>query len=317
MTDAYGRSLSYLRVSITQDCNLRCRYCAPEGASPLCGEAALSFDDLFTLVRAFVRRGVRKVRVTGGEPLTRPGVTAFIARVAALPGVREVDLTTNGLLLARQAAALKAAGLSRVNVSLDSLSYSKYREITGGGHLSAALEGIAAAKRAGLGPVKVNTVLIRGFNDGEVGDFIEWSHEQDVEVRFIELMPIGCGRSWAKERFLSAAEVLAAHPALIPAGRRDLSSTAALYRVAGSRARIGFITPMSCDFCAHCSRLRLSACGRVRACLHSARETDLTPGLADPALLDTLIAQTAAEKPRAHRLAQGEFVPEGMYRIGG
>lgn len=317
MRDAYGRSLSYLRVSVTQDCNLRCRYCVPQGTSPVCGDGVLPFDDLVTLVRAFTACGVRKVRITGGEPLMRPGVVPFIEQIAHLPGVREVDMTTNGLLLGRQARALADAGLSRVNVSLDSLSYRKYHDITGGGRLSTVLDGIAAARSAGLLPVKVNTVLIKGFNDHEINDFIEFSHEQDVEVRFIELMPIGCGVSWSAERYVSAKEVLDAHPELVPAPGRDVSSTAACYRVPGKRAKIGFITPMSCDFCAHCNRLRLSARGRLRMCLHSKEEIDLTPGLADSVALERLIMGAAVDKPRAHALGQARYVETDMYQIGG
>lgn len=315
--DAFGRSLSYLRVSVTQDCNLRCRYCVPEGVSPLRGDGVLSSEDLFTLVQAFVARGVTKVRITGGEPLMRPGVIPLIEKIAKLPGVRETDMTTNGVFLGRQARALADAGLSRVNISLDTLSYKKYHELTGGGRLSTVLDGIAAAKHAGLGPVKVNMVLIKGFNDNEIDDFIEWSHEQDVEVRFIELMPIGCGISWSKQRYLSAGEVLDAHPELVPAPGRDVSSTAVTYRVRGKRAKIGFITPMSCDFCAHCNRLRLSAHGTLRMCLHSAEEVDLKPGLADPALLGRLITHAVFQKPRAHELREARYVDTNMYQIGG
>ena len=314
LTDSYGRVLSYLRVSVTQDCNLRCLYCAPQGAVP---RTALAFDDLFVLVRACVESGVQKVRITGGEPLVRPGLLPFLSRLHALPGLKELTLTTNGMLLAKQVQALRAAGVSRVNISLDSLSYVKYRRMTGGGELSTVLAGIEAAKRAGMLPVKVNTVLIRGFNDGEIDDFIEWSHEQDIEVRFIELMPIGCGQPWAENRFLSAAEVRKRHPELIPAPQPPSSSTAALYRVAGGRARIGFITPVSCDFCAMCSRLRLTANGCVRVCLHSTKEIDLKPGLQDAALLRQLILRAAAEKPRAHHLNQGQYVRDDMYLIGG
>ena len=214
MRDQFDREITYLRVSVTDLCNLRCRYCMPDGVCQKQHEDILSFEEITEIVSAAAALGVRKVRVTGGEPLVRKGCVDLVRMIAAIPGIEEVDMTTNGVLLSRDAAALKAAGLKRVNISLDSLNPEKYADITGGGSLPDALAGIKAAFDAGLTPVKINTVLIGGFNDDEIPDFVELTRSYPIELRFIELMPMG--GQFGKEAYVPGSRVLEAVPALSP-----------------------------------------------------------------------------------------------------
>ena len=196
LTDDYGRQVSYLRVSVTDRCNLRCQYCMPEtGIKKVSHEEVLSFEGIEAIVRAGAALGVTKVRLTGGEPLVRKGIVALVARLKQIPGIEEITMTTNGVLLAQYAADLKNAGLDRINVSLDTLDANKFRTMTRGGSLEAVLSGIEAAKAVGLLPLKINTVLMKGFNDNEVWQFVEWTRREAVEVRFIELMPLWCVRA--------------------------------------------------------------------------------------------------------------------------
>lgn len=315
--------MEYLRVSVTPRCNLRCRYCVPSvgelsvrGEQTVRGET-LPLDDLFLIVREFASLGIRKIRVTGGEPLLCPGLLPFVEKIASLGGVEEVALTTNGILLPQMARELKAAGLKRINLSIDSLREPKYREITGGGTLDAVLAAVRAAKQAGLTPVKVNTVLIRGFNDDEIADFIAFSGEEEVEVRFIELMPIGEGVKWAGKHAMPVSEILQRFPQLEPLPQTDPSATARRYRLPGTKAVVGLISPVSCDFCAACDRLRLSAQGRLRLCLHSPEETDLSAAAGDPEALSRLIRDAVARKPLRHRLHEAQYVRTNMISIGG
>ena len=314
MKDQFEREISYLRVSITDLCNLRCRYCMPDGVCKRRHEDILSFEEIAEIVTAAAELGVRKVRVTGGEPLVCRGCPELCRMIAQVPGIREIDLTTNGVLLERYAQALKDAGVTRVNVSIDSLDPDKYRDITGGGDLYAALAGVRAAQKAGLMPVKLNTVLIGGFNDGEIPDFVELTRRSPLELRFIELMPMG-GR-FGKEAYLPGDTVLERVPELAPIP--DDGGVARLYRLPDGQGRVGLISPLSRHFCASCNRLRLTSEGNLKPCLHSNREIPVR-GKHGEELRETL-RQAIWEKPRMHGVLDAEH-PSGagrsMNTIGG
>jgi cyclic pyranopterin phosphate synthase len=316
MRDAFQRKITYLRLSVTDRCNLRCRYCMPEqGVEKRDHSDILSLEEIETIVAAAVELGVRKVRVTGGEPLVRLGVVELCHRLKALPGLEELALTTNALLLEEYAPALKQAGVDRVNISLDTLDADKFRAMTRCGELVQVLRGLEAARRAGLTPLKLNVVLIGGFNDDEIPAFVELTRREALEVRFIELMPLGPGADFPPEAFLPSTTVLDRVPALVPAGE---SGVAKLYQLPGAVGRVGLITPVSHDFCAQCDRIRLTSDGRLKPCLHSEREIPLR-GLTGAALKQALLEGVAA-KPERHPLLQpGQPTAGGrsMNRIGG
>lgn len=314
MKDQFSRDITYLRVSITDLCNLRCRYCMPEGVCRKRHEDILSFEEIAEIVAAAAELGVKKVRITGGEPLVRRGCVELCRMIAAIPGIEEVDLTTNGTLLGRYARDLKAAGVSRVNISIDSLKPEKYAAITGGGRLTDALEGIRAAREAGLAPIKLNCVLIGGFNDDEIPDFVELTRHEPVELRFIELMPMG-GR-FGPEAYLPGSTVLERVPALAPLP--DDGGVARLYRLPDGRGRVGLISPISRHFCATCNRLRLTSEGALKPCLHSGQEIPVR-GLHGQALSDK-IREAVFAKPRMHGVLDAEHMSgagRGMNTIGG
>lgn len=314
MRDQFEREITYLRVSVTDLCNLRCRYCMPEGVCRKRHEDILSFEEIVEIVSAAAELGVRKVRITGGEPLVRRGCVDLVRMVAAIPGIGEVDMTTNGVLLARDAAALKAAGLKRVNISLDSLNPEKYKDITGGGDLKAAVAGIKAAFDAGLTPVKINTVLIGGFNDDEIPVFVELTRRYPVELRFIELMPMG--GQFGKEAYVPGSRVLELVPALSPIPGDG--GVAQLYRLPDGKGRVGLISPLSRHFCGTCNRLRLTSEGNLKPCLHSDQEI-LVRGKHGQELLDTL-KEAILNKPRMHGTLDADHLSQAgraMHTIGG
>ena len=315
MKDQYQREISYLRVSVTDLCNLRCRYCMPEGVCQKSHGDILSFEEITEIVTAAAQLGIRKVRITGGEPLVRRGVTELCRMVAAVPGIEEVALTTNGILLEQYAQGLKEAGVNRVNISLDTMDPEKYRYITGGGSLEGALRGIQAAFQAGLTPVKVNTVLIGGFNDDEIQEFVGLTRQRPVELRFIELMPMG--GEFGKDAYLPGDEVLRRVPELAPV-ETEKGGVARLYRLPDGKGKVGLISAVSRHFCATCNRLRLTSEGNLKPCLHSNQEIRVR-GKHGEELLDTL--RTAIlEKPRMHGTLDAEHLSQAgrtMNTIGG
>ena len=314
MKDQFEREITYLRVSVTDLCNLRCRYCMPNGVCQKRHEDILSFEEIEEIVRAAAQLGVRKVRVTGGEPLVRRGCAELCRMIAAVPGIGEVDLTTNGILLEKYARDLRAAGVKRVNISIDSLDPEKYAAITGGGKLSDALAGIRAAQEAGFSPVKLNCVLIGGFNDDEIETFTELTRREPVELRFIELMPMG--GHFGPEAYLPGAAVLERVPALEPLP--DNGGVARLYRLPGSAGRVGLISPLSRHFCSTCNRLRLTSEGALKPCLHSDTEICVR-GLHGEELLETIRAAIYA-KPRMHGALDAQHASgagRSMNTIGG
>jgi len=309
MIDKYNRDINYLRVSITDRCNLRCTYCMPkEGLSTIGHDDILRYEEILRIVAASVKVGIAKVRVTGGEPLVRRGVVAFIRSLGSVGGIDDISLTTNGILLEACAQPLFTAGIKRINISLDSLDAAKYAGITRGGDLQAVLRGIAAAHRAGYSPIKINTVTIKGFNDDEILDFARHTIDMPYQVRFIELMPLGEAGACNDGRYLSnelVRETIGNAYELEPlnGSRNAVDGPARLYRIAGGRGAIGFISPVSEHFCDSCNRLRLTADGHLRACLLSDDEVDLKgplrSGCSDNDLQE-LIKATVAKKPMKH-----------------
>ena len=316
MRDPFGREIRYLRLSVTDKCNCRCRYCMPaEGVPPRSHDDLLSFEELVEVVRAAVGLGVRKVRVTGGEPLVRRGIVELCRMVAEVPGIEELAMTTNGTLLAPLAAELHDAGVTHLNLSLDTLRPERYLAITRTGELADALAGLRAALAVGFDPIKLNCVLMGGVNDDEVADLVAIARREPIDVRFIELMPMGECARWPRERFVSADVVLDAVPELEPVGR---AGVAELYAAPGYAGRVGLIRAVSHRFCAACDRIRVTADGRLKPCLHSAAEVSLR-GLHGKALA-AAISCAIEHKPAHHNLVPGvspSDTPRDMNQIGG
>ncbi len=315
MQDQLGRKISYLRLSVTDLCDLRCVYCMPEHGVPKRAHHEIcSLEELRDMTAAAVSLGVRKVRVTGGEPLVRRGVAELCRMLRGLPGLEELCITTNGILLPELAEPLRAAGVDRLNVSLDTLRPERYHEITRVGALSDVLRGLEAAERAGFQHTKLNCVLMGGVNDDEIADFVRLTKERPLSVRFIELMPMGICAGWDKARFLPAKTVLDRVPELKPVGTDGVSR---IYRLPGALGTVGLIEPMSHAFCSNCSRIRITADGKLKPCLHSETEIPLR-GLSSEALREAIM-RGVAMKPKQHELTRdGESrAGRGMNEIGG
>lgn len=326
MIDTHGRAINYLRLSVTDRCNLRCGYCMPEeGVAALRHEEVLSYEELLAVATAAVSLGVSKIRVTGGEPLVRRGIVDFVRRLSALPGSPEVVLTTNGLLLAEHAHALKSAGLGRVNISLDTLRTERFLAITRREGLEQVLAGIKAAEAAGLAPLKINMVPLLGVNADEIADFARLTLEHSWEIRFIEYMPVSSGLAYPPEYRMPASDIraeLARISPLLPIDRDQSNGPAQLFRYPDSLGRIGLIPAVSSHFCSDCNRLRVTADGRVRPCLLSDQEIDLRQHLRSGASIEALaglLAEAILDKPAGHRIGAADFVPgrRRMHGIGG
>ena len=324
LTDGYERRIDYLRVSVTDRCNMRCIYCTPKNGFQHFDRAELlTHDEIISIVQAAHQRGVKKVRLTGGEPLLRDDILSLVASIKQA-GIRDLSLTTNGMLLAGMAADLKKAGLDRVNISIDSLDPARFSRITRGGDFRLVRRGLQAAVAFGLHPVKINMVVLRGVNDDEVERFALLTMENDFHVRFIEYMPVG-QNGWDREQCVTAAEVMErvtriAPLAALPYRGRGPSRN---YRLSGARGVVGFISPVSDHFCRHCNRLRLTATGTLRPCLFSESGIDVRSSLragAAPAAIVALFELAAAAKPRGHNRLSA--IPAGtarsaMVQIGG
>lgn len=283
LIDTHKRRINYLRISVTDRCNLRCRYCMPkEGISQFGPSEILSYEEILRLAELAVKRGITKVRITGGEPLVRKGVVHLVQELSRLPGVKDLSMTTNALLLQDFALDLFRAGLKRVNISMDSLEPQKYREITRGGDLNRVWAGIEAARRAGMSPIKINVVAIAGFNDLEIEDFARLTIRENFQVRFIEFMPIGLSSEWKPEHCIPCQEIKARIERISPLvpleeGANGHGGPARLFKFAGAAGEIGFISPVSEHFCNSCNRLRLTSDGKLKTCLFSDELTDLKP----------------------------------------
>ena len=315
MLDAYQREITYLRLSVTELCNLRCRYCMPAEGIKKCRHGDMMTEEETVLaVRAAASLGINKLRVTGGEPLVKKNILSLVTNCAAVPGIREVALTTNGTLLPPLAKPLLEAGVKRVNLSLDTLDPEKYVHITRTGSLAEALKGLECALETGFSRVKINAVLIGGFNDDEIGALAALTEKYPVDMRFIELMPMVEGLP--ANAFLPCETVLEKLPELTPVPGDG--GVAELYRLPGALGNIGLIRPVSRSFCASCSRLRLTADGKVKPCLHSKEEFSLK-GL-DLEGMKEVLKRAILSKPAAHAPLSGDCMSEAgrlMHEIGG
>jgi GTP 3',8-cyclase len=326
LRDAHGRELTDLRVSVTDRCNFRCRYCMPaEGMEWLPREEILSFEEIERLVGLFASLGVRDVRLTGGEPLARRDFPVLAGMLAEVEGIEDLSVTTNGYFLERDAAALAAAGVDRLNVSLDSVAHARFFEITRRDALDRVLAGLdAAARHPSLHPVKVNAIAMRGFTEDEALRFCEFARRTGFQVRFIEFMPLDGDRAWTPDDVLSGREIreiVERVHRLVPV-KRERSATARVYRFADGSGEIGFINPVSEPFCADCNRLRLTADGKLRTCLFSVAETDLRGPMragASDAELARIVRDAAWRKELKHRVNEAGFrpPPRTMSAIGG
>jgi len=323
--DKFGRQITDLRISVTDRCNFRCVYCRsanPENYRD--HDEILSWPELDRLARIFVSLGIRKIRVTGGEPLVREGVEDYIARLQAL-GVQDLSMTTNGHSLAERCERLIQAGLRRINISLDSLDQARFEKITRTKSFATVLSSIDAAQNSRLAPVKINAVLVRGINDDEVEAFAEFARERALIMRFIEYMPLDADRHWNRGLVVPAAEIYRRIHAQWPLQQipHERSETARKYRFAdGAPGEIGLIAPVTQPFCGHCSRIRLTADGKLRTCLFSKEDHDLRALLregASDADLVTYICSVVMEKEEGHRINEPDFVPPSrtMVFIGG
>ncbi len=322
--DKIGRPITDLRISVTDRCNFRCVYCrSADPENHMAERELLQCGELERLARILVGLGIRKIRVTGGEPLVRAGVEEFVAHLRGL-GVSDLSMTTNGHLLAERCERLVAAGLKRINISLDSLDPGKFEKITRTRAFEKVMAGIDAAQASPLRPVKVNAVLVRGLNEDEVEAFAEFARERDLIMRFIEFMPLDADRHWTRDLVVTAAEVhrrITARWKLEPIPH-ERSETARKYRFAGGRGEIGLIAPVSQPFCGFCSRIRLTADGKLRTCLFSKEDHDLKCLLRNGASDDEVaeeIRGIVLEKEKGHRINEPDFVPPSrtMVFIGG
>ena len=323
--DRYNREIDYLRISLTDACNLRCVYCMPEHMTFRPRDELLSDDELRRLITLFGALGFGKIRFTGGEPTLRPGLVALVRHAAQTPGITKIGLTTNGVLLDQLAQPLRDAGLQSVNLSIDSLDEGRFRQLTRWGKLRDVQAGLAAARRAGL-RIKLNAVICRGINDGEdVVELARLTFDQPWQVRFIEQMPFGNNAAFQTKKMITEDELIEQLGRtfgpldLVDDGKLD--GEARLYRLPGGKGSVGFISPVSKPFCADCNRLRLTADGVLRLCLLRDNEVDLRPllrGGADDATLGAAIRQAVLEKPWGHGLEQ-HLIPaaRGMSEIGG
>ena len=327
LKDSYGRAIRDLRISITDRCNFRCFYCMPQEAMEWKPKPEiLTYEEIIRLAEVFVSLGINKLRVTGGEPMLRRDLESLIERLARIEGVEDLAMTTNAHFLRGRAKAMKDAGLNRITISLDSLTPDRFALLTGRNELTQVLDGIDAAIEAGLSPVKINSVAMRGINDDQAVDFARFAREKGVHVRFIEFMPLDNGKVWRREMVVPGEELRRRIDAVYPLERvksENLSETARRWRFAdGAPGEVGFINPVTQPFCGHCSRIRLTADGMIRTCLFSAVEHNIKQLLRDGASRDELIDFIAAvveKKEDRHHINDPEFVQplRTMSCIGG
>lgn len=327
LVDTYERKIDYLRLSVTDRCNLRCVYCMPsDGIDLIEPSSILRYEELLRVVHIAASHGVTKLRVTGGEPLVRRGIVDFIRELSAIKGIDDLSLTTNGVLLKDFASALKEAGLRRVNVSLDSLNPARFKKLTRGDSLSDVLAGIDAALEVGLKPVKINMVVIKDFNDDEIVDFANISKKKEVHVRFIEYMPFDTAEGWQKEKCITSKAIKSSvekAEKLYPIKNDGTGAgPARRFRFKDAPGEVGFISPVSEHFCAECNRLRLTADGKLRTCLFSDSEIDIRTALRDGSTdeaVEALLFRAVGEKPEGHQINDNIFkkCSKTMSLIGG
>lgn len=321
LLDPFGRKINYLRLSVTGRCNLRCSYCRPHGGGG--GEEILSDEALIFIAKTSVWLGIEKIRVTGGEPLVRRGIEGLLFRFAAIPGLRKLVLTTNGLRLGKSAEALRGAGVESLNISLDSLQPERFARITGGGDLRSVLDGIEKARECGFPRIKINTVVMRGINEDEIEEFASLTIDRPLRVRFIEYMPAAAGGG-VRGITVPGEEILerlSRRYRLLPMGKEELGGPARYYRIDGAAGAVGVITPVSCHFCGDCNRIRVTSNGVAKGCLFSAQDVDLKPFLRrrDAEGLRNALMDVVRCKPGRHLLSPEGFGgdPFAMSAVGG
>jgi cyclic pyranopterin phosphate synthase len=326
LIDSFGRAHNNLRISVTDRCNIRCVYCMPEQVDFLPRTALLNFEEIERFVRIAVTLGISKVRLTGGEPLVRRNIPTLIEKLAAIPGLNDIGLTTNGILLAPMARALRDSGLERINVSLDTMDSAKFVKLTRRTGLEQVIEGILAAKEAGFHPVKINAIAMRGITEDDVVPLGLFAREHGLELRFIEFMPLDAGHLWEREKVLFAADILEILTQgvgkLTPSLDQDPRAPALDYEYADGGGRVGFIASISRPFCLSCNRIRLTSDGKLRNCLFSLEETDVRTmlrGGAPDSDIARAIRESVASKWEGHEINTARFIqPERlMHSIGG
>jgi cyclic pyranopterin phosphate synthase len=308
LIDKYGRVHDYLRISVTDRCNLRCVYCMPEeGMEFEPEEKLLTFDEITEVVRVLAGYGVRKLRLTGGEPLVRKNIEELVARLGAIPGIEDIALTTNGIFFAAKAEKLRAAGLTRINISLDSLKEDRFRFITRGGDIRRVLDSIDAAYRVGLDPIKLNVVLMKGLNDDEIDDFLKLTFDRSIQVRFIEYMPIGHNDETWKSRYIPLSAVMERCErngwTVAPTGTVYGNGPSQNFRLEGAAGGFGLIHPVSDHFCETCNRLRLTSDGNIKPCLYWSDEFNVRRCIGDDKALAELFFRALDIKPLNHEMA--------------
>lgn len=313
MKDRFGRNITYLRISVTDLCNLRCKYCMPEsGVKSLCHSDILSIEEIVEIVKVASKNGIKKIRLTGGEPLVRRGFINLCKQISKIDEIEDIAITTNGVYLKDMADELFENKVRRINFSLDTLIKEKYNDITRRNDFDKTMESLFYVIKKGF-KVKINVVLIGGFNDDEIQDFVNLANKYDLEVRFIELMQIGETANWSKDKFVSNKIVLEKVPKLEFDG---VSGVAKIYKIKGQKGRIGLISPISCSFCEDCNRIRLTSDGKLKPCLHSKDEINLK-GLSGEEL-EEVFKRGIYEKPEKHHLEDGKSESErDMNKIGG
>lgn len=313
MKDRFGRNITYLRISVTDLCNLRCKYCMPErGVKSLCHSDILSIEEIVEIVKVASKNGIKKIRLTGGEPLVRRGFINLCKQISEINEIEDIAITTNGVYLKDMADELFENKVRRINFSLDTLIKEKYNDITRRNDFDKTMESLFYAIKKGF-KVKINVVLIGGFNDDEIQDFVNLANDYDLEVRFIELMQIGETANWSKNKFVSNKIVLEKVPELEFDG---VSGVAKIYKIKGQKGRIGLISPISCSFCEDCNRIRLTSDGKLKPCLHSKDEINLK-GLSGEQL-EEVFKRGIFEKPEKHHLEDGKSESaRDMNKIGG
>lgn len=313
MKDRFGRNITYLRISVTDLCNLRCKYCMPEsGVESLCHSDILSIEEIVEIVKVASKNGIKKIRLTGGEPLVRRGFINLCKQISEINEIEDIAITTNGVYLKEMADELFENKVRRINFSLDTLIKEKYNDITRRNDFDKTMESLFYAIKKGF-KVKINVVLIGGFNDDEIQDFVNLANDYDLEVRFIELMQIGETANWSKDKFVSNKIVLEKVPELEFDG---VSGVAKIYKIKGQKGRIGLISPISCSFCEDCNRIRLTSDGKLKPCLHSKDEINLK-GLSGEEL-EEVFKRGIFEKPEKHHLEDGKSESaRDMNKIGG
>ncbi len=323
--DRFGRKIHYLRISLTDHCNLRCVYCMPEDMTFRPNADLMQDDELLLLVRLFAKLGFDKFRLTGGEPTVRAHIVDLVREIAATPGVKYLTMTTNGVLLGKLAAPLKAAGLQRVNVSVDTLNPAKFKRLTRWGSFEQVWEGIEAAERVGLAPVKLNAVVVRGYNESDVVDLAALTLKKPWQMRFIEMMPFAGATEFQQTQVVTAKEMAqrieGALGPLTPVNDGHLDGEARMYKLPEAQGEVGFISSVTVPFCASCTRARLTADGKLRLCLLREKEVDLLTPLRQGATLEDLrmlVLDGVWNKPWGHGLRDGEVaLNRTMSEIGG